>query len=126
VTPVEDARQESVRRSEEAPTKRLALICANDVTAPDAGSGVDTNRITILFEESGWRRAVQGHEQTDLVMDALSRHPEKLGILVSQYSALIQSAPCPSTEGFAALAEFAAFLYCGIGWQRFHTSIRIQ
>jgi phosphopantothenoylcysteine decarboxylase/phosphopantothenate--cysteine ligase len=28
--------------------KRLALICANDVTAPDAGFGVDTNRITIL------------------------------------------------------------------------------
>jgi phosphopantothenoylcysteine decarboxylase/phosphopantothenate--cysteine ligase len=28
--------------------KRLALICANDVTTPDAGFGVDTNRITIL------------------------------------------------------------------------------
>lgn len=28
--------------------KRLALICANDVTAPDAGFGVDTNRVTIL------------------------------------------------------------------------------
>ena len=29
--------------------KRLAFICANDVTAPDAGFGVDTNRITILY-----------------------------------------------------------------------------
>lgn len=28
--------------------KRLAFICANDVTAPDAGFAVDTNRITIL------------------------------------------------------------------------------
>jgi phosphopantothenoylcysteine decarboxylase / phosphopantothenate---cysteine ligase len=35
------ARQKLVR-------KRLAFICANDVTAPDAGFGVDTNRITIL------------------------------------------------------------------------------
>ena len=29
-------------------TKRLNFICANDVTDPDAGFGVDTNRITIL------------------------------------------------------------------------------
>jgi phosphopantothenoylcysteine decarboxylase/phosphopantothenate--cysteine ligase len=28
--------------------KRLDLICANDVTAPDAGFGVDTNRVTII------------------------------------------------------------------------------
>lgn len=28
--------------------KRLAMICANDVSAPDAGFAVDTNRITIL------------------------------------------------------------------------------
>jgi phosphopantothenoylcysteine decarboxylase/phosphopantothenate--cysteine ligase len=28
--------------------KRLHLICANDVTAGDAGFGVDTNRITLL------------------------------------------------------------------------------
>ena len=28
--------------------KRLDFICANDVTAPDAGFGVDTNRIAIL------------------------------------------------------------------------------
>jgi phosphopantothenoylcysteine decarboxylase / phosphopantothenate---cysteine ligase len=38
---IENARQKLVR-------KRLAFICANDVTAPDAGFGVDTNRITIL------------------------------------------------------------------------------
>jgi phosphopantothenoylcysteine decarboxylase / phosphopantothenate---cysteine ligase len=38
---LDNARQKLVR-------KRLALICANDVTAPDAGFGVDTNRITIL------------------------------------------------------------------------------
>jgi phosphopantothenoylcysteine decarboxylase / phosphopantothenate---cysteine ligase len=38
---LENARHKLVR-------KRLALICANDVTAPDAGFAVDTNRITIL------------------------------------------------------------------------------
>jgi phosphopantothenoylcysteine decarboxylase/phosphopantothenate--cysteine ligase len=34
-------------------TKRLDLICANDVTAPDAGFGVDTNRVTILDRNGG-------------------------------------------------------------------------
>ncbi|MDP9317237.1 MAG: hypothetical protein M3R24_41345 [Chloroflexota bacterium] len=38
---LKNARQKLVR-------KRLTFICANDVTAPDAGFGVDTNRITIL------------------------------------------------------------------------------
>jgi hypothetical protein len=61
-----------------------------------------------------------------LETDALSEYPEKLCILVSQYSALIQSAPCPLAEGFAEMAEFAAFLYFGIGWQRFHMSVQIQ
>jgi len=55
-------------------------------------------------------------------MDALSSHPEKLCILVSQYSALILSAPCPPTKGFAERAEFAAFLYSGIRWRN---SIRL-
>jgi phosphopantothenoylcysteine decarboxylase/phosphopantothenate--cysteine ligase len=31
--------------------KRLDLICANDVTAEDAGFGVDTNRVTIIDRE---------------------------------------------------------------------------
>jgi phosphopantothenoylcysteine decarboxylase/phosphopantothenate--cysteine ligase len=31
--------------------KRLDLICANDVSAEDAGFGVDTNRVTILDRE---------------------------------------------------------------------------
>jgi phosphopantothenoylcysteine decarboxylase/phosphopantothenate--cysteine ligase len=33
--------------------KRLDLVCANDVTAPDAGFAVDTNRVTILDREGG-------------------------------------------------------------------------
>ena len=37
--------------------KRLSFICANDVTAPDAGFGVDTNRITILHA-TGKREAL--------------------------------------------------------------------
>jgi phosphopantothenoylcysteine decarboxylase/phosphopantothenate--cysteine ligase len=32
---------------------RLDLICANDVTAPDAGFGVDTNKVTILDAAGG-------------------------------------------------------------------------
>jgi phosphopantothenoylcysteine decarboxylase/phosphopantothenate--cysteine ligase len=39
---IANARQKLMR-------KRLAFICANDVTASDAGFGVDTNRITILY-----------------------------------------------------------------------------
>lgn len=31
--------------------KRLEFICANDVSAPDAGFAVDTNRITILYKD---------------------------------------------------------------------------
>jgi phosphopantothenoylcysteine decarboxylase / phosphopantothenate---cysteine ligase len=31
--------------------KRLDLIVANDITAPDAGFGVDTNRVTLLFSD---------------------------------------------------------------------------
>jgi len=31
--------------------KRLAFICANDVSATDAGFAVDTNRITILYKD---------------------------------------------------------------------------
>ena len=31
--------------------KRLAFICANDVSALDAGFAVDTNRITILYKD---------------------------------------------------------------------------
>ena len=37
--------------------KRLAMICANDVSAPDAGFAVDTNRITILHA-SGTQEAL--------------------------------------------------------------------
>jgi len=33
--------------------KRLDLICANDVSAADAGFGVDTNRVTILDAKGG-------------------------------------------------------------------------
>jgi phosphopantothenoylcysteine decarboxylase / phosphopantothenate---cysteine ligase len=31
--------------------KRLDFICANDVSAPDAGFAVDTNRVTMLFKD---------------------------------------------------------------------------
>ena len=38
-------------------TKHLNFICANDVTVPDAGFGVNTNRITILHP-SGEKEAL--------------------------------------------------------------------
>ncbi len=31
--------------------KRLDFICANDVSATDAGFAVDTNRVTMLFHD---------------------------------------------------------------------------
>lgn len=33
--------------------KHLDFICANDVTAPDSGFAVDTNRVTILYRNGG-------------------------------------------------------------------------
>jgi phosphopantothenoylcysteine decarboxylase/phosphopantothenate--cysteine ligase len=30
-------------------SKKLDMIAANDISAPDAGFGVDTNRVTLLF-----------------------------------------------------------------------------
>jgi phosphopantothenoylcysteine decarboxylase/phosphopantothenate--cysteine ligase len=33
--------------------KGLALIAANDITAPDSGFNVDSNRVTILDQEGG-------------------------------------------------------------------------
>jgi phosphopantothenoylcysteine decarboxylase/phosphopantothenate--cysteine ligase len=37
--------------SEKLRTKKLDLIAANDISAPDAGFGVDTNRITLLQKD---------------------------------------------------------------------------
>jgi phosphopantothenoylcysteine decarboxylase/phosphopantothenate--cysteine ligase len=39
--------------SKKLSAKRLALIAANDITAADAGFGVDTNKVTILDREGG-------------------------------------------------------------------------
>jgi phosphopantothenoylcysteine decarboxylase / phosphopantothenate---cysteine ligase len=47
--------------------KGLAFICANDVTAPDAGFGVDTNRITILH-------ATGKHEELPLMSKRAVAH----------------------------------------------------
>jgi phosphopantothenoylcysteine decarboxylase/phosphopantothenate--cysteine ligase len=32
-------------------SKQLDMIAANDISAPDSGFGVDTNRITLLFPD---------------------------------------------------------------------------
>ena len=39
--------------------KGLDAIVANDVTAPGAGFGVDTNRVTVLFRD-GREQALEG------------------------------------------------------------------
>jgi phosphopantothenoylcysteine decarboxylase/phosphopantothenate--cysteine ligase len=44
---IENARLKPLRHG------RLDLICANDVTQPDAGFGVDTNRVTIIDADGG-------------------------------------------------------------------------
>jgi phosphopantothenoylcysteine decarboxylase/phosphopantothenate--cysteine ligase len=46
---------ENARHKLEA--KRLDLIVANDITAPQAGFAVDTNRVTLLYAD-GWREAL--------------------------------------------------------------------
>jgi hypothetical protein len=110
-------------------TNRLPVCHGQGEAHPEKSSALICKALWaqgMVFEQPVRRRAVQGHTQSDLAMDALCSHPEKLCILVSQYSALILSAPCPPTEGFAEMAEFAAFLYFGIEWQRFHTSILTQ
>lgn len=52
--------------------KRLKFICANDVTAPDAGFGVDTNRITILYE-SGEREELPLMTKHDVAHEIINR-----------------------------------------------------
>ena len=52
--------------------KRLQFICANDVTAPDAGFGVDTNRITILHA-SGKQEVLPLMSKYDVAHEILNR-----------------------------------------------------
>ena len=33
-------------------SKKLDMIVANDISAPDSGFGVDTNRVTLLFSDA--------------------------------------------------------------------------
>jgi phosphopantothenoylcysteine decarboxylase/phosphopantothenate--cysteine ligase len=71
---LENARQKLVR-------KRLAFICANDGTVPDAGFGVDTNRITILHptrepeELPLMSKYAVAHEILNRVVPLLERPP---------------------------------------------------
>jgi phosphopantothenoylcysteine decarboxylase/phosphopantothenate--cysteine ligase len=37
--------------AEKLKAKNLDLIAANDISAPDAGFGADTNRVTLLFAD---------------------------------------------------------------------------
>jgi phosphopantothenoylcysteine decarboxylase/phosphopantothenate--cysteine ligase len=58
--------------------KGLALIAANDITAPDSGFNVDTNRVTILDREGGMdelpllSKYQVGHRILDRVVKLLS------------------------------------------------------
>lgn len=51
--------------------KRFDFICANDVSAPDSGFSVDTNRITILYKD-GRQEALplmSKREVADIILD---------------------------------------------------------
>ncbi len=58
--------------------KRLDFICANDVSASDAGFGVDTNRITILHP-SGKQEALPLMSKIDAAHEILHRVVALLG-----------------------------------------------
>lgn len=51
--------------------KRLAFICANDVSAPDSGFAVDTNRITILYKDGRQEELplMRKREVADIILD---------------------------------------------------------
>lgn len=58
--------------------KRLAFICANDISAPDAGFAVDTNRITILYP-SGKQEVLPLMSKIDAAREILHRVVALLG-----------------------------------------------
>ena len=66
---------------EKVARKGLDLIVANDVTAPDAGFGVDTNRVTVLDRDGAaeeWpllSKAEVAHRILDRVLQALRARP---------------------------------------------------
>jgi phosphopantothenoylcysteine decarboxylase/phosphopantothenate--cysteine ligase len=51
--------------------KRLAFICANDITAPDSGFGTDTNKVTLLFADGKTEDLplMSKREVADVVLD---------------------------------------------------------
>ncbi|AWT60110.1 MAG: Coenzyme A biosynthesis bifunctional protein CoaBC [Candidatus Moanabacter tarae] len=57
--------------------KRLSFICANDVSSSDAGFGVDTNRITILYP-SGKKEALPLMRKIEVAHEILHRVVELL------------------------------------------------
>jgi phosphopantothenoylcysteine decarboxylase/phosphopantothenate--cysteine ligase len=59
-------------------SKGAAFVVANDVTAPDAGFAVDTNRVTILDTEGG-REALPLMQKYDVALRVLDRVVALLG-----------------------------------------------
>jgi phosphopantothenoylcysteine decarboxylase/phosphopantothenate--cysteine ligase len=55
--------------------KRLAFICANDVSAPDAGFAVDTNRITILYKDGRQEELplMSKREVAEIILDRVEK-----------------------------------------------------
>ncbi len=58
-------------------TKKLDLIVANDISASDAGFGVETNRVTILFA-SGRRETLPLMDKTDVAQVVMQTVVEQL------------------------------------------------
>ena len=57
--------------------KRLNFICANDVSAPDSGFAVDTNRITIIYKD-GRQEALPLMSKREVADKILDRAAELL------------------------------------------------
>ncbi len=57
--------------------KRLDLICANDVSATDAGFGVETNRVTVLDREGGCEEVplMTKYDVSHRILDRLAKLP---------------------------------------------------
>ena len=66
--------------AEKIRTKKLDLIAANDISAPDAGFGVDTNRITLLSADGSSEilPLLSKAEVSETILDRVSKLLEKI------------------------------------------------
>jgi phosphopantothenoylcysteine decarboxylase/phosphopantothenate--cysteine ligase len=66
--------------SEKLRSKRLDLVAANDITVPDAGFGVDTNRITLISQDGSFEvlPLLGKDEVSEIILDRVAKLLEKI------------------------------------------------